>query len=72
MGLLESCRLAGQHWGAILEVMITYKLTIDVVTQSAALFKQLGSKPTVVHMAVDVELHENSGRPGKRPDSLHL
>jgi transposase len=37
--------------------MTTYKLTNNVVTHFPAIFKGLGSKPTVIHMALDVELH---------------
>ena len=37
--------------------MITYKLTNNVVAHFPAMFKALGSKPTVIHMALDVELH---------------
>ena len=36
--------------------MITYKLEDNVVTHFPAIFKGLGSKPSVVHMALDVEL----------------
>ena len=43
--------------GAILEVMITYKLTNNVVAHFPAIFKGLGSKASVIHMALDVELH---------------
>jgi|ERR1700693_3645885 Transposase IS116/IS110/IS902 family len=37
--------------------MITYKLTNNVVAHFPAIFKALGSKPTVIHLALDVELH---------------
>ncbi len=37
--------------------MITYKVEDNVVTQFSAIFKGLGSKPSVIHMALDVELH---------------
>ncbi|HEY1472330.1 MAG TPA: IS110 family transposase, partial [Candidatus Acidoferrum sp.] len=37
--------------------MTTYKLINNVVTHFPAIFKGLGSKPTVIHMALDVELH---------------
>ena len=37
--------------------MITYKLTDNVVTHFPAIFKGLGSKPSVIHIALDVELH---------------
>ena len=37
--------------------MITYKLTNNVVAHFPAMFKALGSKPTVIHIALDVELH---------------
>jgi transposase len=36
--------------------MINYKLTNNVVAQFGSIFKALGSKPTVIHMALDVEL----------------
>src|SRR5437879_2051116 len=54
---LESCRLPGQrrrrHPGSI---MITYRLKDNVVTHFPAIFKELGSKPSVIHLALDVEL----------------
>ena len=37
--------------------MITYRLKDNVVTHFPAIFKGLGSKASVVHMALDVELH---------------
>ena len=37
--------------------MITYKLTNNIVTHFPAIFKALGSKASVIHMALDVELH---------------
>ena len=37
--------------------MVTYKLTNNVVTHFPAIFKGLGSKASVIHMALDVELH---------------
>jgi transposase len=37
--------------------MTTYKLTNNVVTHFPAIFKGLGSKRSVIHMALDVELH---------------
>ena len=37
--------------------MITYKLTNSIVTHFPAIFNGLGSKPSVIHMALDVELH---------------
>jgi transposase len=37
--------------------MITYKLEDNVVAHFPAIFKGLGSKPSVIHMALDVELH---------------
>src|ERR1700751_2842118 len=37
--------------------MITYKLRDNIVTHFPAIFKGLGSKPTVIHLALDVELH---------------
>jgi transposase len=37
--------------------MINYRLKDSVVTHFPAIFKGLGSKPSVIHMAVDVELH---------------
>src|SRR5205823_7731284 len=37
--------------------MITYRLKDNVVTHFPAIFKELGSKPSVIHMALDVELH---------------
>jgi transposase len=36
--------------------MITYKLTNNVVAQFPAIFKGLGPKPTVIHLALDIEL----------------
>ena len=37
--------------------MITYELKDNVVTHFPAIFKGLGSKSSVIHMALDVELH---------------
>ena len=37
--------------------MITYRLKDNVVTHFPVIFKELGSKPSVIHMALDVELH---------------
>ena len=37
--------------------MITYELKDNVVAHFPAIFKGLGSKPSVIHMALDVELH---------------
>jgi transposase len=37
--------------------MITYRLKDNVVTHFPTIFKGLGSKPSVIHMALDVELH---------------
>jgi hypothetical protein len=37
--------------------MINYRLKDSVVTHFPAIFKGLGSKPSVIHMALDVELH---------------
>lgn len=37
--------------------MINYKLKDNVVTHFSAIFKGLGCKPSVIHMALDVELH---------------
>lgn len=37
--------------------MITYELKDNVVTHFPAIFKGLGCKPSVIHMALDVELH---------------
>ena len=37
--------------------MTTYKLTDSVVIHFPAIFKGLGSKASVIHMALDVELH---------------
>ena len=37
--------------------MTTYKLTNNVVTHFPAIFKGPGSKASVIHMALDVELH---------------
>ena len=37
--------------------MINYKLTNNVVPQFGAIFKALGSQSTVIHMAIDIELH---------------
>jgi transposase len=37
--------------------MINYRLKDNVVTHFPAIFKGLGSKPSVIHMALDVELH---------------
>jgi transposase len=37
--------------------MITYRLKDNVVTHFPAIFKGVGSKPSVIHMALDVELH---------------
>ena len=37
--------------------MINYNLEDNVVTHFPAIFKGLGSKPSVIHMALDVELH---------------
>jgi transposase len=37
--------------------MITYRLKDNVVTHFPAIFKGLGSKPSVIHMGLDVELH---------------
>lgn len=37
--------------------MITYELKNNVVTHFPAIFKGLGSKPSVIHLALDVELH---------------
>jgi len=37
--------------------MITYRLKDSVVTHFPAIFKKLGSKPSVIHLALDVELH---------------
>ena len=37
--------------------MIDYRLKDSVVTHFPAIFKGLGSKPSVIHMALDVELH---------------
>jgi hypothetical protein len=37
--------------------MITYKVTNNVVAHFPAMFKALGSKASVIHMALDVELH---------------
>src|SRR6516164_4172238 len=36
--------------------MINYRLKNNVVTHFPAIFKGLGSKPSVIHMALDVEL----------------
>jgi len=50
--------------------MINYELKDNVVTHFPAIFKGLGSKPSVIHLALDVELHgavmvarEAGGRP---------
>ena len=37
--------------------MINYNLEDNVVTHFPAIFKGLGSKPSVIHVALDVELH---------------
>lgn len=37
--------------------MITYELKDNAVAHFSAIFKGLGSKPSVIHMALDVELH---------------
>ena len=37
--------------------MINYELKDNVITHFPAIFKGLGSKPSVIHMALDVELH---------------
>jgi transposase len=37
--------------------MINYELKNSIVTQFPAIFKGLGSKPSVIHLALDVELH---------------
>ena len=37
--------------------MINYELKDNVVTHFPAIFKGLGSKPSVIHLALDVELH---------------
>jgi transposase len=37
--------------------MINYRLKDNVVAHFPAIFKGLGSKPSVIHMALDVELH---------------
>ena len=37
--------------------MITYRLKDSVVTHFPAIFKGLGFKPSVIHRALDVELH---------------
>src|SRR6266404_349441 len=37
--------------------MINYDLKDNAVTHFPAIFKGLGSKPSVIHMALDVELH---------------
>ena len=37
--------------------MINYRLKDNVVTHFPAIFKGLGSKGSVIHMALDVELH---------------
>ncbi len=37
--------------------MIQYELKYNVVTQFPAIFKGLGPKPSVIHLALDVELH---------------
>ena len=37
--------------------MITYKLTNNAVAHFPAIFKGLGSKASVIHIALDVELH---------------
>jgi transposase len=52
VGFQESARR--RHPGRI---MITYRLKDNVVTHFPAIFKGLGSKPSVIHMALDVELH---------------
>ena len=38
--------------------MINYRLKDSVVTHFPAIFKELGSKGSVIHMALDVELAE--------------
>ena len=38
-------------------MMINYRLKNSVVAHFPAIFKGLGSKPSVIHMALDVELH---------------
>ena len=38
-------------------VMINYRLKDSIVTHFPAIFKGLASKPSVIHMALDVELH---------------
>ncbi len=38
-------------------MMINYRLKDSVVTHFPTIFKGLGSKPSVIHMALDVELH---------------
>ena len=52
VGFQDSARR--RHPGSI---MITYRLKDNVVTHFPAIFKELGSKPSVIHMALDVELH---------------
>src|SRR5438445_11577195 len=37
--------------------MTKYRLKDNVVTHFPAIFKGLGSKPSVIHMGLDVELH---------------
>src|SRR5437762_11884824 len=37
--------------------MINYRLKDSIVTHFPAIFKGLASKPNVIHMALDVELH---------------
>ena len=37
--------------------MINYRLKDSAVTHFPAIFKGLGSKPSIIHMALDVELH---------------